>query len=380
MKRNFAAGILISMVLVTLGLSCDLSEGATGNSGTSGTVRVSIKSRMLESLNRDLTIRSLSTRSLGPAGSRAMAFYDRWVTWIVNADGIKVDTETVTIDGVSATLSAPEGTGYTVHLEIYNSAMSEIVPMAAGSVSNVTITAGVTSQARIVCLPLNTITLESGVQSPEVIYEPFLETAGGGIGTETWYKLGVADGENHILISTDFDSGTVPVWALFDSSGYMFSSSLGELLESPSEIGINVVPGADYYLAILNYAGITGNASVLFDYDDSPPGDDQYEPNGTTRTATALDGTDGSLTGCILNPYDTDFYKLETAQANLKLHILVFSGDSVDFFVVDSAGTDLASGIENVELIVNLPAIGTYYIEIPGYTVASYDLTWSLVP
>lgn len=365
--------------------ACTLPGTEPRDSGSNGTVTVGIRSRLLESLQRVRGAGVPEARSLRLPSGRAIAFYDSWVAWIEDENEVTIDTTTVTSYGATASLSAPAGTGYTVFLEVYNSAMSEDEPVVAGSASGITITAGTTSVASVVCLPVHTVALAAGVQSAEVVYVPYEVAPGGAIGTETWYTLEVADTEDFIVITTVFEEGVTPLWVLFDEEGLYFGNCLKYLVSTGpgvSDIGMRVQGGKRYYLAVLNYAGVNGKVSVGFAYGVAPP-DDVYEPNNTARIATPL--ASGEALDAILNEYDRDFYQLAITEANHELRVVVTrtSGDDpIDFYLMNSTGNDLAEGVEGVEpfeyvIEYTLATAGDYYIEIPGYSTAEYSIVWN---
>jgi hypothetical protein len=352
---------MISGLLMTA-ISCGPSLSVPGT----GRVSVQIKSRLAEIARG----RSSQERSLRSTGDRAIAFFDRWSARIEDAQGSTVDSNSVSIYSQACDLVAPAGTGYKVYLDVYNSAVSLTEPTVSGVANDVTVAAGTTSQLRISCLPAQAEPLAAGTPSPAAVFEPYKDTVGGMTGTEKWYSIAPSAG--YIVLTTDFDTGTAPLWGLFDSTGaYCASSAI--LTSSPSSVGVSVKSGASYYLALLNYAG-QGSISISYSAGTPPPEDNLN--NNTLNTAYPL-SADTAISG-IANLGNPDFFALDVAAPH-ELHIALTElspGSNVGISLLDGAGNALTDGYGSVELVFPASAAGTYYLEITGTTADQYSISW----
>jgi hypothetical protein len=211
-RKAFYIGLAVSLALMTLGCAFPETE-ATQNATGSITIAVPEFAAWLTPYvsNGDADD---SSRAVARSSSVKVIVTDASGHTVTeqNIRSFKAVLTTSSADSASCTAFAiPEGTDYTVSLSVYNNAVSATEPVASGTVTNVSVTAGSTTKCSIVCKPINPtpLTLETEVSGITLEYNG-----------EAWYSIAVANGS-----TINFnDNGSNLVIGLFDSDGLFIKS------------------------------------------------------------------------------------------------------------------------------------------------------------
>ncbi len=147
----------------------------------------------------------------------------------------------------------PPGTGYTVTVNIYVSAVSEIDPVVSGSTAGVDVTAGVATDITVRCLPVNP-TLLSGGTPQDYTLVPYILNADGypaAIGGEIWYQF-TAPASGYAEFDVSVPSGGAYALGLFNIDGSAVQEvSIYDGVRTGSRVISGLSPGADYFVALL---------------------------------------------------------------------------------------------------------------------------------
>ncbi|MBI2427389.1 MAG: DNA/RNA non-specific endonuclease [Ignavibacteriales bacterium] len=121
---------------------------------------------------------------------------------------------------------------------------------------------------------------------------------------------------------------------------------------------------------------------LIADYAGSPSVT-EVEPNNTTSSANAMASVPSTQTGLISTTTDLDFFSLSaTSTQTIELGMIVPSGVNYDLYLLNSAGTTVASSTNGVGLSENISynstVAGTYYVEVLSVSGSSTTAVYTL--
>jgi len=106
----------------------------------------------------------------------------------------------------------------------------------------------------------------------------------------------------------------------------------------------------------------------------------ETEPNGDIASSNGPVGTSTAVSGTISSSSDDDYFWFDVSTAgNVNISVAIGSSADLDWYLYDSAGTEVARGYTtaNPEVGSYNAAVGRYYLRVDGYlgATSSYTLT-----
>lgn len=336
-----------------------------------------------------------------------MASFARFTVFDSNNDVEK--TWDVTINGDAEeyfpthehTKAIAPGTGYTLQVEIFNSANSAESPVAAGTSDSFEVVAEAETRVSVTCLPTNPIELQAdtidsfSIDATAMGEDHYGDPIISSIGGERWYRV-VAPAETIELVAqprTDDSYDTYAMMTVFDSTGTYspyttlstgFSSNESD---TPARLAFNTTPEEVYYVGVIPVTK-SGEAigAVEFSYSGGVA-DDDNEEDDTFTDAQGLSPIPQNqpVSRTLL---DTDWIKLDVTDSSavaVELNVSLTGFDSTGYYDVTTYDSD-GNWIEgwgfggDRNFLMLTPGPGTYYVEFessrPGF---DYEIEWNVV-
>lgn len=342
---SLAAGLLLSCVNTSL------------SPASYGTISLNIAS--LSKLLQEGGTAKSAERAIGMADSIKLDLYS----------GSSLVDSTTTTDS-SVDWEVPVGTGYTLSVEVFNTAVSSDTPTVEGRSESFDVTADETTSVEVTCLPVNPTALTVGGAAQD-----FTLSASG----EEWFSFS-SDGCSYIDLSfTPTDTSSYIALRVFDSAG---SLCYAEMVTGSETFTMSTSYVDEGYLVLAAEAANTLSVGLA---GGTEPTDDEYEENDSWEAAAALAAnTQYSLYGG-----DEDWYSVALAAGDrISATISVteyYEGPEIQLRLYDASqnrltktmlnGTDDPSGT----LEYTVPDAGTYYLRVINTSCNhQYDLEWSL--
>ncbi|WP_212002526.1 pre-peptidase C-terminal domain-containing protein [Chitinophaga sp. HK235] len=190
-----------------------------------------------------------------------------------------------------------------------------------------------------------------------------------------YYKF-TTTGTNDLSIRLDSLAGDYDL-VLLNASGTQLgiSQNSGTTAES---ITYGAAAAGTYYVKVYGYNGAFSNTKCyLLNVTATPVTacTEAYEPN-ETRTAAATIPVNTVISAQISSSTDKDWYKFTNTAAQPYIEVLLTNLPAdYDVVLYDANGTQLGisqnSGTTNERIVYNVGTVGTYYIQVYGYSGAS---------
>lgn len=217
---------------------------------------------------------AVASRSLGESASRAFSIVDSVALTVRDSLNAVVASETVTHadyffdDGSGFTLSieVPVGTGYTLHVDIYNHAVSTEDPVVSGTSASFSVTEGAITGVPVTCVPVtpHAITLGAAANSytqTSTLYDSGTSTYT--FGGETWFSFtSPANGAVMFTIDIPVDAQQAAV-ALFSDEGVIDPRHMRPAFEDGSLFFTGLDPDSQYYAVVLLFGNGTAQSFTL---------------------------------------------------------------------------------------------------------------------
>lgn len=247
----------------------------------------------------------------------------------------------------------PEGTNYTVSIEVYNSSYSTSSPTVTGSVAGVNVIKDQTTSVTITCLPSSTSTLPYNVTTTSSI----------AASSERWYSFTTVPGKTHEFSQA---SANMPGFVFSNTGAYLGSFSQG----SPYTLDLTgSTTAATYYVGVSNTGSATAVSSVSFAV-AIPPANEGSISSPVVLTEGALKSLKVGVAGASdkysyysFTPTESGDYYWEGTASISASYRLGTSADSSSYLVAGS----YFSGA----WFTNLISGTTYYIRLESYTATS---------
>ena len=257
------ANIIFSLIIFFSALSCSLSmetdledfdeEMISSSESGSITLGLSYISNVLEEyLNSD-------SRALLYATSARIEITDQYDREIIapislelTPDDISNDNsiELFNIDGIVS------GSGYTISVEIFNSAYSSTEPVVAGETYPVGVKTDQNTTVSVICLPYSPIPIaaDDGPWSAEI-----------DVNEEVWYKIPFTDGRTYTITQSSENMGTF----LYDFEGKYIAT-----IDNTSSFTYECISSfaGDYYIGVTPTASGTSSLNITSISESGPEG------------------------------------------------------------------------------------------------------------
>lgn len=289
MKQSRFLPLLVGLALLLGG--CNLfSPESTPQAEALGNINIQfsrVSPIILDSL-RQTSIQSntnMASRSVQP---RAFLIGDDVEIRLYNGSGTLVDSATTTAtpggsEWFSTNFNTLPGAGYTVEVDIFNSDISETVPVVSGISEPFEVVAGEITETTVSCIPVDPLSLTDGVTSPVIDILPSyysdspVETFDWG--GEAWFSFVASGDYAEVTYLPSDNTKTGQYLILYDHMGSKIDIFGGLFSEKPTII-TSTIPGETYYIGAINLdywlndtqMYIPGTFTVL--YTDLPPFDD----------------------------------------------------------------------------------------------------------
>ena len=293
----------------------------------------------------------------------------------------------------SSTIAVPSGIGYTATVSVFNTAISNSVPMVTGTSEAFDVIAGTTSSVFITALPYSPKELvidtpDSVTGAIPTVSNDYFDVLS--IGGEYWYKISAIAFSDLAAITITHNTGDSLTGfvelAVFDFEGFKIKTQLSPGIEAADGdrdlvYVFNASSGSDYYICILPIT-LTGDTQSEFTVSYTQGySDDGYEDNDDYIKATLIDE------GVTLNAVamDSDYYTFDVNQiskVSIDCSLLGYDAELLlriyDKNLTQVNSATITSYSQNFTDILNA---GTYYIDISPQTgsgtyCAEYALSW----
>jgi len=312
-------GLVILSALAFLALACRvpalietvspgpdfLDEAVAVAPGASISVDVSV----ISPLWTDLLTSGKAAAARRLPTSRALIGMNRASFTLYDAGDVPVDSWEVDVGGIYTQVSRQSPPRHTLPAtwsaatppfrlvaEVFNSAVSSVEPVVAGSATGLVITADKNTYAGITCLPFAPLALASGISEPRSL-APFV-TSGDLVtvlGEEAWYSFTLTGERMLVELVPDADNTCTLAAAIYDSTGTTnsYNRTITATAAAPGSLLAILTPGT-YYLGVaqsrnLSAAGPAGFSLRVVDGPPDPPAPTLTPGPGTVTVSWTSD-------------------------------------------------------------------------------------------
>jgi hypothetical protein len=234
-----AASLVAALLLALSSCGNIFVQGNTGAASGAGAGNLTLKIPALASWVVDSmkTPKSGSARALAAATSVKIE-----VKKAGGGDAITPVTTAVSYMGSGSQISVtvPAGTGYTVKVSVYNSAVSSATPVVEGTAINVDVGDVAPTTVAVTCLPV----APTAASAPSLIDPTMASMA------ERWYSMAVTSGVTYYFTQTS----PAYAFAIFDS--------VGNLIDHSTYIAYTASGDGSIYFALINTDASAGAAHL----------------------------------------------------------------------------------------------------------------------
>lgn len=340
-KRSCA--LCLSIALISLATSCSIQSAKTASG--SGSVSVSVPS-VATWISRVASAKSSKA-------AKAYAFANSIKIEVLSSEGTNVvdpvtSSVSTSVSGGSTAVSVPyvpSGSGYSVKVSVYNSAVSSSSPVVSGTATGVSVTDGGTSSVTVSCLPESSAALSLDSSASFTLASA----------AETWYSFAATSGTTYSFTLANANSNFA--MGLFTGAGKLIASSQSNVTYRASEsstlyIGIAGYGNTDAESGTLTAAVSTASVASVASVSPSA-----MSSSGATSTPTDLAGIVTALSA--IGSEDLVYTDMED--------ILSSSSSSISTAAqtaLDKIESDYASALSSKTL--------KEYIDLSGEDLSSY--------
>ena len=184
------------------------------------------------------------------SSSKAFLHADSAEITLNDSDDSLVDYWTVS-GGTTSSRTVLVGTGYKLHVDVFNTEVSDSEPVVAGDVEDIAVTAGQTTDVVVTCFPVAPTPLTEGVPSGG------LTLAEDG---EQWFTCIPSQSEIYEFSVSSIDPSDTEIY-IFGPDGLLIDDTDPS---SADVVTISVTAGSTYYMGILE-SGTGGSFTVLYE-------------------------------------------------------------------------------------------------------------------